>query len=247
MTRKNSTVNPKAGTLKPQDRALRISRQSGFVKSIAFALLLSLIAPSVTQAMGDLSDTGKEIHARLDSSIPDSCCVADDRQNKGNYKMVRLTIPSREMIRKSDSEANRNLFSSLKENKLRRMASWISRSDRDIAEQFTEAIRINPNANVAKSDTEMTDFFQAENIPVKVLAIVSKADQDMHDFFALDNNGILLSAQLKTMGDDQINRQFALDNTRISLPSASDFAKADADMAVKAGAAQSVQVVASSY
>jgi hypothetical protein len=93
----------------------------------------------------------------------------------------------------------------------------------------------------------MTDFFQAENIPVKVLAIVSKADQDMHDFFALDNNGILLSAQLKTMGDDQINRQFALDNTRISLPSASDFAKADADMAVKAGAAQSVQVVASSY
>ncbi len=247
MTRKNSTVNPKAGTLKQQDRALRISRQSGFVKSIAFALLLSLTAPAVTQAMGDLADTGKESNVKIDRSIPDSCCVADDRQNKGKYRIVRLTIPSSEMIRKSDSEVTRNMVYSLRENKLRKMSAWISRSDRDIDAQFTRETRISQGQDAVRADADMALYFQAENIPVSAGVAAGKADEDMNDLFRLENEGLLWSMNSKLRADDDISMQFVLENTRISLPSAADFAKSDAEMSVRPGSMQTVQAVASSY
>jgi hypothetical protein len=247
MTRKNSTVNPKAGTLKQQDRALRISLQSGFVKSFAFALLLSLTAPAVTQALGDQADTGKEANTRIDRSIPDSCCVADDRQNKGKYRIVRLTIPSTEMIRKSDSEATRNLVYSLRENKLSRMSAWISRSDREIDAQFSRETRISQGHDAVRADADMALYFQAENIPVSAGVAAGRSDDEMNNLFRLENEGILWSMNSNLRADDDISRQFVLENTRITLPSAADFAKSDAEMSVRQGSIQTVQTVASSY
>ena len=247
MKRKNSTVNPKAGTLKQQDRALRINRQSGFVKSIAFALLLSLTAPAVTQAMGDLADTGRDLNTRVDRSTPDSCCVAEVRQQNGTFKVIRLTIPSREMLRKSDSEANRNMVYSLKENKLRRMQSWISRSDREIAEQFDSESRISLGQDLAKADADMTVYFQAENILAQMPVVTRKADEDMRDFFILENEGLAWSNNGRMAADEDISRQFVRENTRISMPSAAAIAKADAEMALKPGVQNATQAVVSSY
>ena len=155
MTRKNSTVNPKAGTLKQQNRELRINRQSGYVKSIAFALILSMTAPTLSQAMDEVSDTVKGEINRVDSSKPDNCCVLDNGQNRDKYKVVRLVIPSREMLRKSDSEANRNLVYSVKENKLNRMKSIIDASDKEINARFNAETRIATVGDLHRADQEM--------------------------------------------------------------------------------------------
>lgn len=234
MTRKNSKVNPKAGTLKQQDRALRTNRQSGFVKSIAFALLLSFSIPTFSIANEIKGDTGMEIRSRVDSnSIPDSCCVADKSQNRvDRYKIVRLMIPSKEMIRKSDSEANHNLVRSLKESKLNNLRQWILRSDLEINKRFAAETRINKIGNERQADQDMSTYFVAENLPVKPQAALAKGDEDIHDMFVLENQGLRFASLNGLKADQDINNRFMAENTHISVPTAAQYVVADLDMSV---------------
>jgi hemerythrin len=233
MTRKNSKVNPKAGTLKQQDRALRTNGQSGFVKSIAFALLLSFSIPSFSIANEIQGDTGMEIKSRVDNSIPDSCCVADKSQNKRDtYKIVRLSIPSKEMIRKSDSEANHNLVRSLKESKLNYLRQWILRSDLEISKRFAAETRINKVGNELVADQEMSIYFDAENLPVEPKAVLVKSDQDINDLFVLENEGLRFAGLNSLEADQDIHEKFELENTRITVPSAAQYVVADLEMSV---------------
>ena len=48
MTRKNRTVNPQAGTLKQENRALRTNIKSMTVKLIAFALFILVSIPNMS-------------------------------------------------------------------------------------------------------------------------------------------------------------------------------------------------------
>ena len=233
MTRKNSTVNPKAGTLKQQERELRINRQSGFVKSIAFALILSMTAPTLSQAMDEVSDTVKGEISRVDSSKPDNCCVLDNGQNRDKYKVVRLVIPSREMLRKSDSEANRNLVYSVRENKLNRMKSFIDASDKEINARFNAETRISTVGDLRRADQEMGIYFQSENIALNSADVMKQADRDMQDLFTFDTKGLQFSKAASIKADEEIREQFVREHTRIQLPSASDFSRADATMIVQ--------------
>lgn len=244
MTRKNSTVNPKAGTLKQQDRELRISSQSRFVKSIAFALILSMTAPTITQAMDEVADTGKGVITRIDSSKPDNCCVLDNGQKK--YKVVRLIIPSRDMIRKSDSEANRNLVSSLSESKLHRMKSALAVSDKEINTRFSMETRIQHVGDLRKSDDEMSIHFKAENIQVTGSAAIALADAAVQESFTLNTRGIRFSAANSPKADAEMNQQFVWSNTKIAVPSAAVYALADQEMIVK-GQAVGAPIAAGKY
>jgi hypothetical protein len=47
--------------------------------------------------------------------------------------------------------------------------------------------------------------------------------------------------------DEDISRKFVLEHTRISVPSAADFAKSDAEMMVNPGGSNTIRAVASSY
>jgi hypothetical protein len=232
MTRKNSTVNPKAGTLKQQNRALRTSSQSGFVKSIAFALFLSLTIPSMSIAKDELADTGKDVTTRIDRSIPDSCCMADKVERKDVYKIVRLMIPSKEMIHKSDSEANHNLVRSLKESKLTKLRAFILRSDRDIQDRFAAETRIGTAGNSVAADTDISIHFEAENIPVKLQASIASGDEDMNAFFNLENGGLRFAGLNSLKADQDISRQFAVEHARVSVPSAAQYWVADQEMEV---------------
>jgi hypothetical protein len=127
------------------------------------------------------------------------------------------------------------------------MSAWISRSDRDIDAQFTRETRISQGQDAVRADADMALYFQAENIPVSAGVAAGKADEDMNDLFRLENEGLLWSMNSKLRADDDISMQFVLENTRISLPSAADFAKSDAEMSVRPGSMQTVQAVASSY
>jgi hypothetical protein len=247
MTRKNSTVNPKAGTLKQQNRALRTSSQPGFVKSIAFALLLSLTIPSLSIAKDELADTGKDVKARVDRSIPDSCCVADKVQSKNVYKIVRLVIPSKEMIRKSDSEANHNLVRSLKESKLTKLHAFILRSDRDIHNRFAAETRIGKVGNSNAADTDISIHFNAENLPVHAQASIASGDEEINEFFKLDNEGLHFAGLNSLKADQDINQQFVVEHARISVPSAAHYWVADQEMAVPARSAGQSMVSNSKY
>jgi hypothetical protein len=248
MTRKNSKVNPKAGTLKQQDRALRTNGQSGFVKSIAFALLLSFSIPVFSTANEIQGDTGMEINARVDRSTSDPCCVAvKDQDKRDPYKTVRLAIPSKEMIRKSDSEANHNLVRSLKENKLTKLRMWILRSDMEISNLFARETKIGKIGNDFLADREVGVYFDAENLPVKHQASLVKADEDMNDFFRLENEGLRFAGLNSLEADQDINGNFVIDNIRITVPCAAQYVVADQEMSVPAAVVKHSLVSNSKY
>jgi hypothetical protein len=248
MTRKNSKVNPKAGTLKQQDRALRTNGQSGFVKSIAFALFLFFSIPVFSTANEIQGDTGMEVNSRVDHSSSDPCCVTVKVQDKRDpYKIVRLAIPSKEMIRKSDSEANHNLVRSLKENKLNKLRMWILRSDMEINNLFAGETKIRKIGNDLLADQEIGVYFDAENLPVKHQASLVKGDEDMNEFFKLENEGLRFAGLNSVKADQDINGNFVVENTRITVPYAAQFVVADQEMSVPAAVVKNSLVSNSKY
>jgi hypothetical protein len=245
MTRKNSTVNPKAGTLKQTNRALQTNRQSGFVKSIAFALLLSMTVPAMSHEQGDAVDTGVGIIERIDRQNPENCCLASEP----TVKQVKLSMPSREMIRKSDSEAIKNLMQSLTENKLHALRFWLARADREMSWNFEGEYAVKGNMSPSAGDTEIMVQFNAENLaPIHSMQFV-KADVDMVDFFQLDNEGLRFSEVSLARADEEINSVFSIDETQISVPCAADYANADRSMAIpgEKSVQRSIAFVGKSY
>ena len=141
MTRENNKVNPKAGTLKQENRDLRTNTKTMTVKLIAFALFILVSIPNMSFVQDDTfvkaADSKKSI--QLGNMTPDSCCVVEKPGNIRSRKgVIKLVIPSVEMIRKSDSEANSNLVYSLKENKLKALMPMIVKSDVRNQQSFQE-------------------------------------------------------------------------------------------------------------
>lgn len=228
MTRKNSTVNPKAGTLKQTNRALQTNLQSGFVKSIAFALLLSITVPAMSNDQGDGIDTGSGVIERIESQSPENCCLASEP----TVKKVKVTMPSSEMIRKSDSEAVKNLRQSLTENKLHALRFWLARADWEMNRNFETEHRVKTSQNVKAADTEILVQFNAENIPAVQHGMVLKSDAEMVDFFKMENKGLRFSNTELAMVDAEMTRLFSIQETRISVPADAEFARADQAMTV---------------
>jgi hypothetical protein len=235
MTRKNNTVNPKAGTLKQENRALRTNTKSITVKLIAFALFILVSIPNMSFVQDDTfvmaSDSKKS--NQLSYMSPDSCCVVEKPGNIRSRKgVVKLVIPSIEMIRKSDSEANSNLVYSLKESKIKALMPMIAKSDAEINKRFRKetSLDLSNIINGHKSDKALNDLFAAENISINVLAAGDKADTNINDLFIAENVGIPASYVNLADADMEINKDFAFQSLNISLPSASQFNLADTEI-----------------
>ncbi len=189
-----------------------------------------------------------EVNSRVDHSTSDPCCVTVKVQDKRDpYKIVRLAIPSKEMIRKSDSEANHNLVRSLKENKLNKLRMWILRSDMEINNLFAGETKIRKIGNDLLADQEMGVYFDAENLPVKHQASLVKGDEDMNEFFKLENEGLRFAGLNSVKADQDINGNFVVENTRITVPYAAQFVVADQEMSVPAAVVKNSLVSNSKY
>jgi hypothetical protein len=234
MTRKNRTVNPQAGTLKQENRALRTNIKSMTVKLIAFALFILVSIPNMSFVQDDTFTAAVESRnpLNLHNTNPDSCCVIEKPGIKTRKGVVKLVIPSLEMIRKSDSEANSNLAYSLKENKLKALKPWIVKSDLEINNQFRKetSIPVAGNLHVQHADTKINHLFAAENIKVNDVSAIQRADADIQDLFLAEHVGISTQYVNVDLADMDINSDFAINGLTISLPSAHDINLADTEM-----------------
>jgi hypothetical protein len=234
MTRKNRTVNPQAGTLKQENRALRTNIKSMTVKLIAFALFILVSIPNMSFVQDDTFTAAVDARnpLKIHNTNPDSCCVIEKPGIKSRKGVVKLVIPSLEMIRKSDSEANSNLAYSLKENKLKALKPWIVKSDVEINNHFRNETTI-PVAgilHVQHADTRINHLFSAENIRVNSVPAIQLADADIQDLFIAEHVGISTQYVNVELADMDINSDFAINGLTISLPSAHEINLADNEM-----------------
>lgn len=232
MTRENNKVNPKAGTLKQENKDLRKKTKTITVNLIAFALFILVSIPNMSFVQDDTyvmaADSKKSL--QLGNMTPDSCCVVEKPGNIRSRKgVIKLVIPSVEMIRKSDSEATSNLAYSLKESKLKALMPMIAKSDAEINNLFRKETSLDLSNIIAghQSDKRLNDLFAAENISKNALAASEKADSDINDQFIAEHVGITASYVNLVDADLEISKDFALQSLNISLPSAVQFNLAD--------------------
>jgi predicted transcriptional regulator len=234
MTRKNRTVNPGAGTLKQENRALRTSIKSMTVKLIAFALFILVSIPNMSFVQDDTFTatvvSKKPLKEMIDHT--DSCCVIEKPGTKTRKGTVKLIIPSLEMIRKSDSEANSNLAISITENKLKALKQWIENSDAEINNLFRKETTLSVAGilHIQHADTRIIQQFDAENISVSSVSITQQADKDMNHLFQAEQVGITTKYTNVDLADKEMNFDFVKNELTISLPSAHDFNLADNEM-----------------
>jgi len=235
MTRENNTVNSKAGTLKQENRALRTQTKTFTVKLIAFALFILVSIPNMSFVQDDTfvtaADSKKSL--QLGYMTPDSCCVVEKPGNIRSRKgVIKLVIPSVEMIRKSDSEATSNLVYSLKESKLKALMPMIAKSDAEINNRFRKETSLDLSGIIAghKSDKRLNDQFAAENISINALVNGEKADTNINDLFIAENVGIPALYVNLADADMEINKDFGIQALNISLPSALQFNLADTEI-----------------
>jgi len=234
MTRKNRTVNPQAGTLKQENRALRTSIKSMTVKLIALALIILVSIPNMSFVQDDTYavtvDSRKPI--KIQHLNPDSCCMIEKPGIKTRKGSVKLVIPSLEMIRKSDSEAHSNLAISLSESKLKALKPWIVKSDAEINNRFRKetSLSVAGIINSQIADNRINHLFDAENISVNTVSALQLADADVNDLFIAEHVGITTEYSNVDLADMEINREFALNGLTISFPSVRDFDLADTEI-----------------
>jgi N-acetyl-beta-hexosaminidase len=235
MTRKNRTVNPKAGTLKQENRALRTNMKTITVKLIAFALFILVSIPNMSfvQDGSNLAVADNKTTSGLLNMDPDSCCVIEKsgsvRPGKGRIKLV---IPSIEMIRKSDSEATSNLVYSLRENKLKALKPLIVKSDADISNRFRKetSLDLKNSIHAVNADSHIVNLFAAENLRYNTVTLNEKADADIQASFIVENVGITVGYTNIVKADSEIARDFTLQTLTISLPSVDQFSLADKEI-----------------
>jgi hypothetical protein len=234
MTRKNRTVNPQSGTLKQENSTMRTSIKSMTVKLIALALIILVSIPNISFVQDDTYATTVDSRKpnKIQLLIPDSCCVNEKPGIKTRKSMVKLVIPSLEMIRKSDSEAHSNLAISLSENKLKALKPWIIKSDTEINNRFRNetTLSVAGIVNTQNADNRINYLFEAENIRVSSVSAIQLADTDMNDVFIAEHVGITAEYANVYLADMEINREFAINELAISSPSVRDFHLADIEI-----------------
>ncbi|MGL6268091.1 MAG: hypothetical protein ACRC2O_09190, partial [Chitinophagaceae bacterium] len=193
------------------------------VKLIALALIILVSIPNMSFVQDDTYAVTVDSRKPIKTPYlnPDSCCIIEKPGNKARRGIVKLVIPSLEMIRKSDSEAHSNLTVSLSENKLKGLKKWITKSDAEINNLFRNetSLSVAGFLHVQKSDTRINHQFDAENIRVNTAIAINLSDADMNDLFLAEHVGITAAYANVELGDIEINRIFDLNELTISCPS----------------------------
>ena len=210
MKQLKNKVNPKAGTLKQKDEnpIQNVSR-----KTIAFVLMIVLtVQTGLAGTMAGATSQG-------------SCCSSIEKDSVTKMAhMVKLILPSRESIRKADSEMHRNLYRSLRESKIRPFLKEFERNDAEMNGMFMSEHSIATPAP-DQADEDMQVIFKAENISSAMNEDLS--DREIHARFISETGRFDMTKDHKR-SDEWIHTIFMAEN--ISLPSAEMIEKADLEI-----------------
>jgi hypothetical protein len=204
MKQKMNQVTPKAGTLKQTSWNLL---QNVSTKLIASVLMLAVIALTPVSLIAGIKNG-------------DSCCKTSKTDFPRN---VFLTLPSSEMVKRADSEMNRNLYTSLRESKITRFAKLFAAADSEINMVFKGETTVT-SFSALIADESMNTNFAAENIS-RTFAV--HADTDINDIFTAEHAGIR-GSWTSVNADDQINNLFNAEN--IAMPGVKSFSAADLEI-----------------
>lgn len=204
-------VNPKAGTLKPRNRK---TLQNVSRKLIAFVLMLAIALQPAVLSAKTLDYKG------------DTCCSVEKKNTVNKFaKLVKVNLPSRDYIRKADSEITRNLYNSMEENRVKQFADGFATSDAEINRAFNAENRISAPKTRLGDDEWMAARFMAENIQMPANWSANDATV-IKDF----NQSVRIQwATPRAEGlDEMVTLQFFAEN--ISIPSAEMITVADESM-----------------
>jgi hypothetical protein len=151
----------------------------------------------------------------------DSCCKTSKTIDfpKGVY----LTLPSSETVKRADSEMNRNLYSSLRESKISKLAKWFATADTEMNAKFKGETTIS-GITALNADEIVNTFFAAENLQT---GLAMNADTDINDLFTAEHAGIK-SAWGTVNSDEQMNTAFNAEN--ITMPGNESISAADLEI-----------------
>jgi hypothetical protein len=221
MKQKMNQVTPKAGTLKQTSWKLL---QNVSTKLIASVLMLAVIALTPVSLIAGIKNG-------------DTCCKTSKAVDFP--KNVSLILPSSEMVKKADSEMNRNLYKSLRESKINRFAKLFAAADAEINWIFKGETTVS-SFSAVDADETMISNFAAEHIS---RTFAANADTDINDIFTAENVGIK-GSWASVNADDQINTLFNAEN--INMPGQDSFGKADQEIHQNMMNDQAVQFAANS-
>jgi len=205
MKQKMNQVTPKAGTLKQKGWNLL---QNVSTKLIASVLMLAVIAFTPVSLMAEMKNG-------------DSCCKTS--KTIDFPKGVNLTLPSTETVKRADSEMNRNLYRSLRESKISKLAKWFAIADMEMNAKFKGETTIS-GITALNADENVNILFAAENLGI---GLAMNADTDINDLFTAEHVGIQ-SAWGTVNSDEQMNTAFNAEN--IKMPGNESISAADLEI-----------------
>lgn len=126
---------------------------------------------------------------------------------------VKISTPSRSMIRKADREIQMNMNQMIKElNSFQIAINETNSGDMEINGQFNHEYTISPDwENFENGDISLTTQFQAENINLQLSKYLLHADNLIFKQFYLNNYSIT-NPSLITDADTLINDSFHAEN-----------------------------------
>lgn len=126
---------------------------------------------------------------------------------------VKISTPSRSMIRKADREIHLNMNQMIKElNSFHISIHETNSADKEINDQFNNSYMISPDLEGSKNgDFSLTAQFDAENISIELMKYMHDADNHMAKQFYL-NNYSTFNPTIITDADDLMTETFYNEN-----------------------------------
>jgi hypothetical protein len=105
-----------------------------------------------------------------------------------NQPLAKISLPSKNMIKRADNEMHRNMKSDLAAYKLfNHIEIEITDADKTITNEFFKSFHLSIGSDLKKSDLLMDDAFKAENINSKLFLNFQEIDNQMNKNFYLSN------------------------------------------------------------
>ena len=129
-------------------------------------------------------------------AVPDINLVNDSMHINGkqmnvladNQPLAKISLPSKNMIKRADNEMHRNMKSDLAAYKLFNYSEIeITDADRTITSDFYKSFQLTIVTDLMKSDILIDDSFKAENINSKLFLNFQEIDNQMNKSFYLSN------------------------------------------------------------
>jgi hypothetical protein len=233
MKQQNNKVNPRTGTLKQTKSSFQILNRIP-MKTMALVILFNLTLANLSFSQGDDSLPNNFSYAEPVSHTgsKSACCTEERPVNPYARKTaIRVSLPSVQMVNRSDREVTINLIRSLHVNRVQELSGLMRVADQAMHAFFISETSMGRTAGemIRTADDDINLSFASEHISASTALSLSRGDRSIHEDFLAEQNGLVHRYNSLAASDEDIHSRFSQENTTISLP-ASYVARADEEI-----------------